>query len=91
MPPIDLVALATSRLKALFPKDFQRMLGAQAAHPIVAAVASTNGRCCIRACVFPSVVDGLCRGHSLDARSEKSLLPSTTQAAISNLGMVVTL
>src|SRR5713226_6722833 len=55
------------------------------------AAASTSARCCVRGCVFPVKLDGLCRTHFLDSRSEKSLLPSATAVAIDNLGMLVAL
>lgn len=54
-------------------------------------VASTNARCCVRGCVFPSKLDGLCRTHYVDSKCEKSLLPSTTAVAIDNLACAVTL
>jgi len=55
-----------------------------------AAPTSASTRCSERACPYPSVSDGRCRSHLLDATMQRSLLPSTTAAALSNLGHIVT-
>ena len=59
--------------------------------PKAAAQAVASTKCAERGCVWPALADGKCRGHYLDSKCEKSLLPSTTACAIDNLGMMVSL
>jgi hypothetical protein len=92
----NLREFAMSRLRACFPTRYKEMLKVMIPPPVARNVAepqavAVNGRCAVRGCVFPSKLDGLCRTHYVDSKCEKSLLPSTTQAAIANLGMVVAL
>jgi len=97
----SLLELAIARLRQLFPKDYQRMIKAVAQLPPPSANVAeakraapppqpaANGRCSVKGCVFPAVVGPLCRSHLADSLAEKSLLPSTTQIAISNLECLI--
>jgi hypothetical protein len=96
-PERSLLELATARLRQLFTAHFDRMMAnlrpsqiatkrvKPAAKPAAAEAEALASRCGVRGCVFPSVVDGLCRTHFMDSRAEKSVLPSTTGTAIINL------
>jgi hypothetical protein len=75
--------LAISRLCALFPRDFHRMMDR-----LNADRPDANTRCIVRACPFPATVDGLCRSHFADSHAEFSMMRSATGVAVSGLGYV---
>jgi hypothetical protein len=99
----DLYELAVSRLRECFPAHWRQMVERServnakrapqtaVAESKAAASANTSVRCSERAWPFPALADGKCRGHYLDSKCEKSLLPSTTACAIANLDMICTL
>jgi hypothetical protein len=98
----NLREFALSRLRACFPKDFhrivselsQRELAKNAPQPAVAeskaaAQAVASARCATRGCPFPALFDNLCRGHFLDAHADRSLMPSLTGEAVTNLNRLI--
>jgi len=49
---------------------------------LLAAARPDGSRCTAKACPYPALVNGLCRGHFLDSRSESSLHGSPLAIAI---------
>jgi hypothetical protein len=88
---------AVSRLRQLFPKTYRQMIKEPIPPPAVVTFAKpaakieavTNTKCVVRACPFPAAVGPLCRSHLADSLADRSLLPSTTQIAISNLECLI--
>lgn len=87
--PRSLRDLAVSRLRRLFPSS-RLVRELKDSKPAPAAVKTANvrtatasARCSQKACAFPAVKDGLCRGHLADLDSESSVMPSTAGGLVS--------
>jgi hypothetical protein len=101
IPNGSLLGLAATRLIKLFPgtalaaramriiSEFHAKSVAGLKPASVNIIKPVSARCSQRACAFPAVKDGLCRGHFIDAQAEYSMLPSTTSAAISGLSRLI--